>query len=48
MNQIRENMHMCLMRHAVTPVCVRPYFAMAITGIGAVAVLATAKQEGAP
>ena len=48
MNQIRENMHTYLMCHAVTPVCVRPCFATAIARIWDVAVLATAKQEGAP
>jgi len=48
MIQIRENMHMSLMRHAVTPVCVRPCFATTITRIGDVVVLASAKKEGAP
>jgi hypothetical protein len=48
MIQIRENMHMYLMRHTVTPVCLRPCFATTITRIGDVVVLASAKKEGAP
>ena len=48
MIQIRENMHTSLMRHAVTPLCVRPCFATTMTRIGDVVVLASAKKEGAP
>ena len=48
MIQIRDNMHTCLMRHAVTPVCVRPCFATTVTRIGDMVVLALAKKEGAP
>ncbi|MHC4518006.1 MAG: hypothetical protein ACYTAS_05410 [Planctomycetota bacterium] len=48
MVQIRDNMHKRSTRHTVTPVCVRPCFVMAMTRIWDVAVLASAKQEGAP
>ena len=48
MAQIRDNMHKRSTRHAVTPLCVRPCFVMVMTRIWDVAVLATAKQEGAP
>jgi len=48
MVQIRENMHKYPTCHTVTPVPVRPCFVMAITRICGTAMLASAKQEGAP